>query len=490
MKNFERTSKTEELQGEIVIIGGGGSGVAAAVAAAENGAKVIVIEKRGILGGNSAMARGLFATETRVQEQMRLFVTKDEVFKVIMSYSRLEIDPRIIRAFLDKSGDTIRWLEEKGIEFDGTSLLYYNDVLPVWHCPKQGAGERGGAKIVEVLVKDCKDLGVQFFLQTTAKKILKDEKRNVTGVLAATGEKEFVITAQSVIIATGGHGSNKELLKKYHHSYTEDLHYTGIPLTGDGLIMAAEIGANTDGWGTFLYHGPQFPGGSYNLRAVCREPYTIWVNKRGERYVDEGYPYAPIDTANALDRQPSKVSYTLFDEKIKQRFMEEGVIRGNASTVRPGTRLIDLRDLLNSQAEKGWVKISSSWDEIAGWIGTGSGILKSTIDNYNRFCDQGYDKDFLKDRRYLLSLRTPPYYAMKCIQTFLDTIGGIAINYRMEVLDHDNEPIRGLYAVGVTTGGWEPKTYCIKLAGNAFGFAINSGRIAGENAVKYVREKN
>jgi fumarate reductase flavoprotein subunit len=64
----------------------------------------------------------------------------------------------------------------------------------------------------------------------------------------------------------------------------------------------------------------------------------------------------------------------------------------------------------------------------------------------------------------------------------LDTIGGIRINERMEVLDNQGITIPGLYAAGVTTSGWESETYCSELSASAFGFAINSGRIAGENA--------
>ena len=68
----------------------------------------------------------------------------------------------------------------------------------------------------------------------------------------------------------------------------------------------------------------------------------------------------------------------------------------------------------------------------------------------------------------------------------LDTIGGIRINERMEVLDIQDKPIRGLYAAGVATSGWEAETYCSDLSGSAFGFAINSGRIAGENAAAFI----
>jgi fumarate reductase flavoprotein subunit len=69
-------------------------------------------------------------------------------------------------------------------------------------------------------------------------------------------------------------------------------------------------------------------------------------------------------------------------------------------------------------------------------------------------------------------------------------MGGIKINHRMEVLDKEGDAIPGLYAVGADTGGWESDTYCAVLAGSAFGFAMNSGRIAAENASDYVHGKD
>lgn len=137
-------------------------------------------------------------------------------------------------------------------------------------------------------------------------------------------------------------------------------------------------------------------------------------------------------------------------------------------------------------AEKGNVKISNSWDDIAVWIGTRPEILKTSIDEYNVCCDQGHDAVFTKDRKYLEALRPPPYYALKCYPRFLGTIGGIKINHHMEVLNHKDNPISGLYAAGVDTGGWEADNYNAILSGTTFGFAINSGRIAGENAADYV----
>jgi hypothetical protein len=100
--------------------------------------------------------------------------------------------------------------------------------------------------------------------------------------------------------------------------------------------------------------------------------------------------------------------------------------------------------------------------------------------------DAPKDELFAKDRRYLLPLRTPPYYAVKAHIGLCDTYGGIKINENMEALDAANDPIPGLFAAGTTAGCWESESYCYRLTGHLVGFALNSGRIAGENAAKYL----
>ena len=286
-----------------------------------------------------------------------------------------------------------------------------------------------------------------------------------------------------MIVAAGGYSGNKELLEKYYPFYTEDLHLVGLPHMGDGLLMAIEAGAATEGLGTLLLRGPYFRGSS-EIVTIATEPNTVWVNGRGERYVDEGMGFNWPEAANALNRQPGRISYTLLDEKMKQGFVNEGPLKGYRNP--PLVGLARLEKQLQSDADKGTVKISDSWEGIAQWMGAESKVLKGTVNEYNLSCDSGYDKLLLKHRRFLEPLRTPPYYALKCCQGFLGTIGGIKINHHMEALNNQDKPIPGLYAVGAGTGGWESDTYCLELSGSAFGFAINSGRIAGENAVKHI----
>jgi len=481
--NPGKTLKAESFKSQIIIIGGGGAGLSAAVTAAEKGGRVVVLEKRRILGGNTITAYVMFGAETPFQKRMKVDVPRDFAFKLAMGYAHWKTDPRIVRTFIDKSGDTIRWLEEKGIEFE-TMPNYYPDQVPRAFQIMKG----GGGVMAKILAKECKDLGVQFLYQATAKRILTNRKREVTGVLAVTKDRDVKIHAKSVIIATGGYAGSKTLMKKYYPAYSEDLVQFGMPINvGDGLRMAMGVGAATEGLGMIQLIGPRFATSSY-IAAIVVEPNTIWLNKKGERFVDESLSFKWPEAGNALARQPDKICYILFDEKIKQIFVNEGVSRGWIKYP-TGTKMTDLDKEIRGQLSKGEIKISDSWEEIAAWMGVAPQVLKAAMDEYNRFCDQRNDPVFAKDPKYLIPVRTPPFYAFKCHQGFHGTIGGIKINQDMEVLDRHGEPIPGLYAAGSDTGGWEGDTYCLDLSGSTFAFAVSSGRIAGENALDYVLGK-
>ncbi len=479
----------------MVIIGGGGAGLAAAVAAAEKGAKnIILLEKRGATGGNTAMSSGLFAAESPTQKRAAIDARREVFFKILVEFAHWKVNPRLVRAFIDKSADTIRWLEGKGLVFDVFPM--YPNQIATWH---QARGNRG-AEMAKVLAERCQKLGVKVLTRTPAKKILMGTRGHVSGVIAESGGKEFTIAAKSVIIATGGYGGNKELLRKYCPAYRDNMLCDGLPHTGDGLIMAMEIGAATEGLGLLLMSGPQIPNSiilnwgnppdikASPLMAIALEPNTLWVNKKGERFADETVSYNHYVSANTVNRQPDNLCYTLLDQKIVRTMEEEGLILGLGKyRFDLRTKVPGLERELKALAKTEWVKISDSWDEIAKWMGADPQALKTTIDEYNTACDQGYDPIFAKDRRYLMPLRTPPYYAIKSNSDFLDTIGGIKINEYMEVLDKQNKPIPGLYAAGVVAGGWQGETYCVTLSGTSSGFAVNSGRIAAENAVDKFR---
>lgn len=482
---------------DLVIIGGGGAGLAAAVAAAENGVRdIIVLEKRNATGGASAMASGIFGADSPAQKRQAIIADKDDLYRRVMDWALYSVNPRIIRSFINKSGDTVRWLEDKGIYFYCVPHSPLDDPL-TWHVPRGN-----GAEIMQVLAEECRRLGVEICTGTPARQILRNRDGSLKGVVCRREDKDYTIETGVAVVATGGFGGNKKMLKKYSPTYHANMKLAGLPHQGDGILMALDSGAAADGMGMIVAAGPFGGGGTVKIGTgenavpiqvtfICGEPSVVWVNQQGRRFIDETASFNYYECINALRQQLGCLCYTLFDSATVQTISDTGfsnVPSGHAYGEAQRRKLPPgLDNELKKMAEEGHIKIAGSWEEIADWAEIDRVLLKATIEEYNNCCDAGYDAVFLKDRRFLKSLRKPPFYAIKCFGVLLNTMGGIKINERMEVLDTGDNPIPGLYASGVDVGGWAPGTYCALLPGTAFGFAINSGRIAGESVSKYLR---
>jgi fumarate reductase flavoprotein subunit len=427
---------------------------------------IIVVEKRKSPGGNSALAGGIFACGSPVQARQKITADKDFLFKKAMDWAHWShINHAILRAFLEKSGDTVKWLEDKGLEF---FLIYFypGQYPPVQHNPKGN-----GAFLVKTLLKECRAKNVRVMVNNACKKIVRGRDGKISGVIIDKDGGKTKIKTGAVILATGGFGGNSGLLKKYFPSYWEGLELSGLPLEGDGIRLAAEAGAVIEDYATMVKEGPRFDLYQWPLMHFERDPATMWVNREGKRFLDETTGEHVFESVNAMIEQPGKMSYALFDANIKKLFEE---------------KMPQLEQALQTEAGKGRVKIAADWNEMAKWIGSLPEVLKETVTRYNSFCRSGYDGDFYKEKKYLLPLTTPPYYGIRGLAVMLDTIGSVRINEHMAVLDKNNNPIPGLYAAGVVTSGWESEIYCSTLSASAFGFAINSGRIAGENAVRFI----
>jgi fumarate reductase flavoprotein subunit len=278
-----------------------------------------------------------------------------------------------------------------------------------------------------------------------------------------------------VIIATGSFPGNPELLRKYCPDYHDGMQLGKWPYhTGDGLIMADEIGAGIADSIPIFHIGPVLEGGYWSrLAFLPYQAYMIWVNKKGRRFIDESWN-THWESGNAVLGQPEKTVYIIWDERIKENL--ELNVQGFMKEIKK----------LESEGE---ATISENWQDIALWIGAVPEILESSIDEYNTACNNGYDDVFAKDKSYLTPIRKAPYYAIRAIAHCGETMGGIKVNERMEVQDRSGKLIPGLFAAGVITDGWMPQTYCTEMFGSACSYAINSGRIAGENAAAFLMKK-
>jgi fumarate reductase flavoprotein subunit len=472
---------------DVVVIGSGVTGMAAAVTAAEGGLKVVVFEKQRSLGGTSNFFSGMFAVETERQRLNYITYGRDEAFKNIMEYSHWRANPRLVRAIVNESAETIAWLMQHGVEFRPETINMPE--APRTYHPVKGQG----AAIIKALATAGKEKGVNFELGVSVQRITK-EAGNITGVVAERDGEEIEIAAKAVIIASGGYANNKEWIRKYCGF---DLNVNLIPIgnvdkTGDGIRMAFEVGAAEEGLGVLEIFAAGPFGTEFVLKGSLEMPAAqpdLWVDPKGERYCDESVTFYDTSMGNAAGRYKEGYTYRLFDDSILQILMEKGIDKQVGMDNPVGTRPVDFDKELKAaeERESSEVFVAGSIEELAEKMGVDKQVLKTTIEEYNGFCAKGHDDLFAKSRKYLRPLKGPKFYAVKARTLFLGTLGGVKINHRTEVLDKKGSVIPGLYAGGFDAGGMWGDSYCIKASsGLSAGFATNSGRIAGKNVLRYM----
>ncbi len=478
-------SELGSLKADLVIIGAGGAGLPAAVEASQRGLSVVVLEKRQFIGGNANLASGLFASESPAMERKLIEVTNEECFQTHMNYHHWDIDPLIVRRWINMSGDTIRWIEEMGLIFDWLPNMYPFSKYVTFHCPK-----KGGSELMTFFKHICEENNVKILLETPATQILKSDNEKIKGVIARGKDKEIRINAKAVFIASGGYAGNKKLLKKHFphvKKYINDINVVGLPLMGDGIELATNAGGLCAGMGVGMFDAPTHP--KMPLDPVLTEPFNVFVNMDGKRYVDESVPCRRwSEAANPLFRQKNATSFVIFDDKNVTRIMEEGLYRGMTPTLSPpGTKKQKLRDTLKAEEKRGRAKIAKTFEELAEWIGCKPEVLKATMDEYNNYCENKRDDKFSKFPRYLRSISTPPFYAVKGHACIVTTLGGIKINDNMEVLNEEFDVVPGLYAGGdLAEGVQNGSSYAYQFVGGTLSFAVNSGRIAAMSAAEYI----
>ena len=482
LENRDSHSETKD----VVVAGAGGAGLAAALTLADGGAKVAIFEKMPFAGGSFLFVEGTFAVESQMQRKRNIKVTRDEAFRGMMEYSHWKANPALVRAFVDKSASTIDWLEKQGIEFTEPTGTWLGGPR-TWHLFK---GLGGPA--VNVLVANAVKKGVEVRYETTVKHLLREGNGPVTGAVAEdkTG-KQIKVLAKVVIIATGGYPNNKEWIKKYSGF---DLEVNLFPLgrynkTGEGIQMAWEAGAEEEGVGVIHLNigSPPKIGARSHIWGAVGQP-TLWVNQYGVRFCDETIVENIAFAGNAMAKQKGGYDFRIFDEETKIQLVENGGL-GVGMYLPPRTPLTNLDAKIKAAVEKKnpCIFVAETIDELANKMGVDRAVFKKTVEEYNKFCEKRHDDQFAKDPEYLRPVKTPRFYAFKCYMNFLGTLGGIKINEKTEVLDRNDKVIPGLYAVGNDAGGLYGDSYDVIASGASSGFALNSGRIAGENAVKYIR---
>ena len=535
----------EKIITEIAVIGGGPAGQAAALQAAQLGRKVTIFEKKDHLGGAFKGGSGPFAVDTIQQRRLQRVVTKAEAFKYFMDFTHWQVDPKLVSTYVNKSADTIKWLESFGCEFDSLNA-YIEGGNHTWHVYSMGPE----GFICDRMWKEEERLGVNAVLNARVTKLIiengkvcgfyaeKDKpsgdadmaggfcdggnkpvddagaaggfcdggNKPVDDVGAAGGfcdgnDKELLeVRADAVVIATGGFGNNAEMVKKYT---PYELGKSIIAFTegcdGDGIRMAWEAGASRgymfyDAYVGILHHDYGGPGGFCMELRPLRQP-NLMVNERAERFTDEYVLSNGAYGINAVRRQPGAHAYMILTDEIVDFYREDGFVITLPSkdpfTHRFTDWPIDFEKKIDSLTEEGFPDVfkADTLEELAGKMGIDGVKLEETVKRYNHLCDTKYDEDFHKRSEFLKPIRGNKYYAARLFANSYGTLGGININEKAEVLDNDGLPVPGLYAAGNDANTICMDSYCFGMPGHTSGFAFNSGRMAAESIDAYLKDQ-
>ena len=453
-----KTTDYDVTEADVIIVGAGGAGLTAAKAAADQGASVIVIEKSGVIGGNSLCSQmGINAADSKVQEALGMaFATTELLTETQMKWGGRA---NLVDAYVANSGKAVDWFADTlGVEFTGKTGDRVDPENPLDSVgedhPSGGdlfmvradADGYTANTLVKVLSTAIDEAGVKLYVNTEATELVTDDAGAVVGVKAKTADgSEVTFTGKAILLATGGFGQNHEMVVKYRPDFANAITDEMAPTTGDGIVMAEAVGAKTvdmDAMQTF----PHVPVGDTWLSPMGMPggfmTTALFVNQDAQRYTTEGFDPTIPDTL------AQEHAFVIFGE----------------SDMNP-----DLERLQNL----GIVKTADTTEELAALLGLDGAALVATIEKWNADCDAGADSQFgrmnlkkIEGKLYGYPFGVGAHYMM----------GGVLINEKTQVLDQDENPIPGLYAAGEVTGGFHGT---MRVDGSGTGDAFVFGYLAG-----------
>ncbi len=455
---------------DVIVVGAGVTGLCAALGAHEAGARrILIAESEDVVGGSSRLSGGMImGAGTAMQRAQGIDDDGDSLFHDYLSLNQWQVDAGVVREFCENCGPTIDWLAEIGVEFREELVIGGEERLPRTHWV---AGR--GQGLVDTLHRQVRERDIDIALGQRVDRLLVDGGQ-VAGV-SAGGED---LTADAVIITTGGFGANPERLGEL---YPQALHedwtwYIGADgARGDGLDLGAEVGAQVvgQGRGLRLLH----PNFVRTLEAYL-PAWIVVVDCNGRRFYDESAPYGIVDGQHhaAGDR-----AFVIFDDVMlrhteKWPSYKDKTMDGYMQTPNWNPIMVD------EQVERGAMVAAATIDDLAAGLGLEAAVLSGTVATYNQAAADRVDRQFAKAGKFLHAIENPPFYGAEIRPaTICLTSGGLRIDPDARVLDTTGLPIVGLFAAGETTGGVLGPRYM--GSGNSLANCATMGRIAGARAV-------
>lgn len=435
---------------DIIVVGGGSAGLPAAIFGARRGARVLLVEHEDRLGGSLWVATGqMSAAGTKLQRERGIDDSADLHYTDVMRISRGTANPDIVRLAVDNAAATFDWLMEEGFE-----PLPEHPVAGFGHEPYRESryywGSDGGITIKNVVVPIAEKLAegdrLDIMLETSVTQIVQDDAGDVTGVVLRKKDgSEQTVEAGAVLLSCGGYCGNPAMFQQMNGQQ----HYNAAPWPGsrgDGLKLGQAAGGYARGReNLFCNFGTLFNTDSFPARAFARiehfperrQPWEIYVNANGQRFVREDVP--SVDAREmALSQQPSQRYWIVFDQSILDR---------------APPMIVDwTREQMKAAFDEGGpaFKTAATIEELADACGIDAGNLKTSVDGFNYGVLTG--NDFFGRSHMPAAIENGPFYAIRMQASSISSAVGLAVDGQLRVVRSDGSVIGNLYAAGEVLG--------------------------------------
>lgn len=434
---------------DVVVCGLGPAGDATALACAEQGLKVVAVEKQSRGNYNSATIGG---TNSKLHEHWGMTYDTDAWIADAMVDNAFQGDMTLFKHFLEKNGEAVDWyishfdnqnLDDYPLTFAAGDFPDFRDewdktaLSRSWNTSLNLPYPPG--ELADILAGILTEAGVEIRFNTPACQLVTDDAGKVTGVIVkGEGGYEQYNCAKGVVLATGGYEFNQQMLK-------ERCRPRGVPgawltgafgNTGDGLQMGIAVGAAED----------EFP------QPIMLDPEQLMpylrVNKLGKRFTPEYEPYGHL--AMAIQAQPGTYDFYVVDGAIGEKI--DKIWTPSSSCY--GPKEVWVGAATSENALK-----ADTLEELAELMEVPADEFVATINRWNEMAAAGKDEDFNFPGAMMMTIDTPPFYATKEHADGLCTAGGLLVDTACRVLDRDRQPIEGLFAAGIVSGGMFYNTY-------------------------------
>lgn len=205
-----------ELDADVLVIGGGPAGTWAAISAAERGARVVLADKGfcGTSGATAAAGTGVWYVDPEPAKREVAMANREAAGGYLQDRGWMS---RVLDRTYENSNRIAEWGYPYPTDDNGKAQL----------------NSLQGPEYMRLMRKRTKQAGVTILDHSPALQLLTDDAGHVAGAEGIRRQKNdrWVVRAEAVVIATGGCA----FLSKTLGSNV---------LTGDGYLMAAEIGAD------------------------------------------------------------------------------------------------------------------------------------------------------------------------------------------------------------------------------------------------------